>query len=182
MTTIPRKRRSTRLAERLTPCFCCGHAISQRHHLLPAARFGEEGSTVNLCANCHEAYHILEQGWIDIRAKRRSTRAMRIYAALWQGFGGRENPILDAICCLVEQSETLQQHSVAGTDIFDLFTRLFGPEVGDSLKDNETVIRRGDTVRLTNDKIVRVVSTKGGYIHTTEGTYGVWQVEKVAKA
>lgn len=180
MATIPRKRRGTRLSERLTPCFCCAYPISQRHHLFPAARYGETGKTVALCANCHEAYHILEQGWIDIRASRRNTHAIYLYDALWRGFGGRENPIFDAICCLVEQSDRIQQDNVA-PDILDMFDHLFGPEIGNTLKDHETVIRRGDTVRLTNDKIVRVVSTQGGYIHTTDGTYGPWQVAKVAK-
>lgn len=40
-------------------------------------------------------------------------------------------------------------------------------------------IRRGDTVRTSDGEIVRVVSTSGGYIHTTNGTYGSWQVVKV---
>jgi hypothetical protein len=151
--------------------------------LLPAARYGETGKTVALCANCHEAYHILEEGWIDIRASRRNTHAIYLYDALWRGLGGRENPIFDAICCLVEQSESLQQGNAAETDIFDLYLRLFVPEDESIMKGAESSdVRRGDMVRLTNGKIVRVVSTQGGYIHTTDGTYGPWQVERVAKA
>jgi hypothetical protein len=175
-------RRSTRLDERLTPCQACGYVLSQRHHLLPAARYGESGQTVSLCANCHEAYHLLERGWIDIRAKRSNTRAIRLYSALWTAYGGRENPIFDAICLLVEQSETLQQHNAAQRDAIDLFMVLFAPEQEPIMEVKSSEIRRGDMVRVSDGKVVRVVSTQGGYIHTTEGTYGSWQVVKVAQA
>jgi hypothetical protein len=40
-------------------------------------------------------------------------------------------------------------------------------------------IRKGDTVRLPDGTTATVTSTAGGYIHTTAGTYGPWQVEKV---
>jgi hypothetical protein len=40
-------------------------------------------------------------------------------------------------------------------------------------------IRRGDLVRLSDGQIVCVVSTRGGYIHTTAGTYGPWQLERL---
>ena len=81
---------------------------------------------------------------------------------------------------MVEQSDILQQRS-ANTDILDLFALLFGPELGIPEKETSEA-RRGDTVRLTNGRIVRVVSTAGGYLHTTEGTYAPWQVEKIAKS
>jgi hypothetical protein len=40
-------------------------------------------------------------------------------------------------------------------------------------------IRRGDLVRLSDGQVVRVISTRGGYIHTTAGTYGPWQLERL---
>jgi hypothetical protein len=43
-------------------------------------------------------------------------------------------------------------------------------------------IRRGDLVRLPDGQVVRVVSTRGGYIHTAAGTYGPWQIERLDKS
>lgn len=182
MATIPRKRRSARFSERLTPCEACGYILSQRHHLLPAARHGENEHTAQLCATCHEAYHAMERGWIDIRAGRRNTHAMRIYRILWDFYGGRENRAFDRLCKLVELSETLQRQNAAQSDIFELFLVLFDPQENIMQDMKVDDIRRGDTVRLANGHIVRVVSTTGGYIFTTEGTYGPWQVVKVAKS
>jgi len=108
---------------------------------------------------------------------------MYLYSALWQAFGGRDNPTFDTLCVLVEQSEKAQQDAIATPDTLRLFEFLFGPGMGFDMQDEETTdIRRGDTVRLSDGKTARVVSTKGGYIFTTEGTYGSWQVVKVAKA
>ena len=52
-------RRNRTEKERLTPCECCGYPISQRHHLLDYAYHGENDFTAQLCANCHELYHLL---------------------------------------------------------------------------------------------------------------------------
>lgn len=54
-----RRRRSTR-KERLTPCAACRYPLSQRHHLLEVAHYGENSLTLRLCANCHELYHLIE--------------------------------------------------------------------------------------------------------------------------
>lgn len=182
MATIPRKRRSTRLDERLTPCQACGYVLSQRHHLLPVARYKENEHTAYLCANCHEAYHALERGWLDVCAKRRNTRAMRVYGALWNAYGGRENPAFNILCELVERSEAMRRRDAGTEDFFGWWLDLFSDPGGKMKASDQQSIRRGDTVRLNDGKIVRVVSTQGGYIHTTEGTYGPWQVEKIAKA
>jgi hypothetical protein len=40
-------------------------------------------------------------------------------------------------------------------------------------------LRRGDLVRLSDGQIVRVVSRRDGYIHTTAGTYAPWQIERL---
>ena len=61
-----KKRRHAKLHERVTPCQCCGYFLSHRHHLLPVSEWKENGFTVQLCANCHELYHILYtvyDGW-----------------------------------------------------------------------------------------------------------------------
>lgn len=59
----PKKKRRRRptLQERLTPCACCRYPLSQRHHLLEVARHGENPATVQLCANCHEVYHLIAE-------------------------------------------------------------------------------------------------------------------------
>lgn len=39
-------------------------------------------------------------------------------------------------------------------------------------------IRKGDTVRLPDGTRATVTSTAGGYVYTTAGTFGPWQVTK----
>lgn len=45
---------------RTTPCQFCEYPITQRHHALSFANFGENPFTLQLCANCHEFYHLVE--------------------------------------------------------------------------------------------------------------------------
>lgn len=186
MATIPRKRRSTRLSERLTPCFCCGHPISQRHHLLPAARFGEEGTTVSLCANCHEIYHLFEQASLDRQGGRYRSRSRKLMFAVLRAWDGGDDPRARYIYSLINWAHERQADYINYADdpsSIDWFLNVILPEIAMKAEPTEPiVIRRGDMVRLTNGKIVQVVSTNGGYIFTTDGTYGPWQVEKVAKA
>lgn len=60
-----KKRRKTTSKERLTPCSACGYPLSQRHHLLDVAYHGENDMTIQLCANCHELYHLIESAYIQ---------------------------------------------------------------------------------------------------------------------
>lgn len=39
-----------------------------------------------------------------------------------------------------------------------------------------TTPRRGDLVTLPGGQVVRVTSTKGGYVHTSVGTFAPWQL------
>ena len=55
------RRRAPKLSERITPCAACEYPFSQRHHLDPVRYSGENNDTVQLCANCHELYHILDR-------------------------------------------------------------------------------------------------------------------------
>ena len=64
-------RRKPTAQERLTPCWCCGYPISQKHHILGYAEHGKNEISVQLCANCHEAYHILKSH--QEKATRRNT-------------------------------------------------------------------------------------------------------------
>ena len=52
-------RRPPTITERLTACECCNYPISQRHHLLDVAHYGEHEYTKQLCANCHELFHLI---------------------------------------------------------------------------------------------------------------------------
>jgi hypothetical protein len=180
MGTIPRKRRSTTLAERLTPCECCGHSISQRHHLLPVARFGEEGATASLCANCHEIYHLFEQASLDRSGHRLGSRSRKLVIAVLRTWGNGDDPRARYIYQLINWAHDQLEERAASEEPIDWFLWFFVPE--EAAKEEDMIIRRGDMVRLTNGKIAQVVSIQGGYIHTTKGTYGPWQVEKVAKA
>lgn len=58
------RRRKIGIDERLTPCQFCGHPISQKHHALPVSIFGENKFTLQLCANCHELYHIVQDSFL----------------------------------------------------------------------------------------------------------------------
>lgn len=53
------KRKYVNKRDRLIPCSCCGYPISQRHHLLQVHEYGENNHTKQLCANCHELYHLI---------------------------------------------------------------------------------------------------------------------------
>jgi hypothetical protein len=59
-----RRRKPSRQA-RLTPCECCGFPLSQRHHLAPFAENGETDQTMQLCANCHELYHLIYRVYVE---------------------------------------------------------------------------------------------------------------------
>ena len=61
------RKRATK-KERLTPCGVCGWPLSQRHHLLHVADYGENDETVQLCANCHEIYHLMYNSYV-LRSK-----------------------------------------------------------------------------------------------------------------
>jgi len=51
-------RRQPNIYERMTPCEICGYPLTHRHHLLPVSKYGENEETMQLCANCHQVYHI----------------------------------------------------------------------------------------------------------------------------
>ncbi|MBE2183444.1 MAG: hypothetical protein IAE89_08465 [Anaerolineae bacterium] len=55
---IKQRRRPTYL-ERSTPCSACGYPSSHRHHLWDVAAHGENKVTIQLCANCHELFHLM---------------------------------------------------------------------------------------------------------------------------
>ena len=60
---VARRRTQTR-KERMTPCSCCEWPLSQRHHLLNVATYGENAATIQLCANCHELYHLMYNHYV----------------------------------------------------------------------------------------------------------------------
>lgn len=96
------QRRPPRIQERLTPCECCGYKLSQRHHLLEVADWGENTATVQLCANCHELYHLLYGAYVT-----KSERCIHLAGQfiLKVGFGDSRVTYLKN---LVNKSESLK--------------------------------------------------------------------------
>lgn len=60
----------------------CGYPLSERHHALPYATFGESACILQLCSNCHELYHIVQ----DVALSKRP-RAVKILKVFTQRFG-----------------------------------------------------------------------------------------------
>jgi hypothetical protein len=46
--------------------------LSQRHHLLPFSLYGETECTFQLCASCHDLFHLIEKSvfWSKIESTR----------------------------------------------------------------------------------------------------------------
>ena len=84
------KRRKAKTHERTTPCQCCGYPISQRHHLLEFAEFGETKYTRQFCANCHELFHIIDRAITD----NTNDRAMTLLDAVGNAFGVEDPRII----------------------------------------------------------------------------------------
>src|SRR5262245_27994143 len=99
------RRRSPKLGERITPCQCCGYPISQRHHLLGYAQFGESGHTRQLCANCHELFHIIDQV-VRENSKDRlpDTRSARLIRAVLHAWG-KDDPRIVYLCELINLTQ-----------------------------------------------------------------------------
>lgn len=76
----PRRRKPSE-TERLTPCQVCGHIPSHRHHLLDFCEYGETDLTAQLCANCHELFHIFQVGILADNTEQPG-RVVRLYQLL----------------------------------------------------------------------------------------------------
>lgn len=77
---MQKPRRAPKTSERITPCAACEHPFSQRHHLDPVRYSGENTDTIQLCANCHELYHIIDR--LNNKGTSQSdTRAFHAYIA-----------------------------------------------------------------------------------------------------
>jgi hypothetical protein len=100
--------------------------------------------------------------------------------AVLRAWGNGDDPRVQYIHYLINWAHDELIATASREEPIDWLLNLLVPEV--AMKEIAADIRRGDMVRLTNGKVVQVVSTQGGYIFTTDGTYGSWQVEKIAKA
>jgi hypothetical protein len=65
----PISRRAPTFEQRLSPCECCGYPLSQRHHAIPFVDHGETNLTIQVCATCHELYHVVWAAVVDRRPK-----------------------------------------------------------------------------------------------------------------
>jgi hypothetical protein len=75
------KRRSVKKKERLSDCECCGYPLSHRHHLFPVCKYGENEETIQLCANCHELWHILYSAHVFYEKNPTATKKIARVAA-----------------------------------------------------------------------------------------------------
>jgi len=48
------------MKKRYMPCEFCGYPITETHHPFRVSIFGRNKHTIQLCANCHEFYHLVE--------------------------------------------------------------------------------------------------------------------------
>lgn len=103
-----KQRRSPTLSERLTPCECCGHPLSHRHHQLPIEYYHDRDEVAYLCANCHEIFHLMERVIRDNAVHPgRATRNVHLLSAVFEQWGD-DDPRLEKIGILLEQSAELK--------------------------------------------------------------------------
>jgi hypothetical protein len=89
--------------ERLVPCECCGHPLSQCHHLASFADFGDTLMTMQLCANCHELVHLIYSG-VYVGQKTALYLAEKAGAAM----GGRGDPRIRFLSNVAKEMNDLE--------------------------------------------------------------------------
>gem|GEM_PF-4434814 len=99
--TLKANRRRTTLKERTTPCACCAHPISHRHHVLCFAQSGENRHTLQLCPNCHELFHLIQSAVVG--KSDYSNKVLRKYMET----KGTEDPTFKFIMAKVMEVEDL---------------------------------------------------------------------------
>lgn len=106
----PRRHKPT-MAVRTTPCEWCGFPLSQRHHFLPVAIYGENDITAQLCANCHEIYHVVERGL----RKQSKTNTIKL-GLLIRTFGQDDSRILNAYRWTLYVQQLEKKHGLKRTN------------------------------------------------------------------
>lgn len=120
------RRKKPTLAERTRSCIYCNYPISQRHHILPVSIYGNTAAVTELCANCHEAYHIFARAYEDILAGKENTRSITLMLKLRWHWEIRNKHRTETICMHVRMAYD-RQHGVttgrAWEDFFDEYDR-----------------------------------------------------------
>lgn len=111
MPSLPWKRKKPTLAERMRSCFYCNYPISQRHHALPVSVYGDTTAITELCANCHEAFHIFARAYEDILAHKEDTRSITLMLKLRSHWGRRDAFRVENLCMHVRQAYD-RQHGI----------------------------------------------------------------------
>lgn len=75
------KRKAVSINKRTEPCQFCGYPLSQRHHALPVHIYGENVFTLQLCANCHELYHIVQA--VFLKATKRNQCLLQAFIEVY---------------------------------------------------------------------------------------------------
>lgn len=89
-------RRGSSLEERLTSCQYCDHPISERHHLLDVARWGENEYTDQMCSNCHELCEIIGRVIDTLNEGKTKSRSVILLTAVIKKWGIK-NDLLNRI-------------------------------------------------------------------------------------
>ena len=115
------RRKKATLAERLTPCAVCAYPITERHHFLPVSIYGENASTTQLCANCHEAFHIFERAYAELKMGKRDTQPINTMIVL-RDYWGVASQQVNILTRLIEATYAQrQQHITAAFDFMVAF-------------------------------------------------------------
>lgn len=120
------RRKKPTLAERMRSCFYCNYPISQRHHTVPVSVYGDTTAVTELCANCHEAFHIFARAYENILAGKETTRSITLMLKLrWHWEVGSKHRT-EIICMHVRMAYD-QQHGTTTDrvwqDFFDAYDR-----------------------------------------------------------
>lgn len=191
----------------VNPCQVCGYLFGDVHHIWPRSAGGSRFKTFVLCPNHHRYANIVQAMVMQGHPTHVIERfGRRYFQPKFQPFIrpliAEQVRIMRALCMAVTIDDPTilrtpplpQQEDLS--DALDWDNLPIGPislehartvgryDEGDiPMSDaiTATQIRHGDQVRLPDGSTATVTSTAGGYIFTTAGTYGPWQVERVDK-
>lgn len=108
----PRRRKPT-IAERARRCECCSYPISHVHHVLDFSSWEGHGSTIHVCANCHEAVH-LDQA-VDRSGMNKNARSVQSFGRLLMGLPTEQRSRLSAFLRTVREQRRAEESVAMAT-------------------------------------------------------------------
>jgi hypothetical protein len=107
-------------SRRMWSCVYCSYPISQRHHMLPVSIYGDTQNTLELCANCHEAFHIFANAYEDILVGKEDSRRITLMLTLRRYRQIRDQYYIERICMHVRMAYD-QQHGTTTDRVWEDF-------------------------------------------------------------